>query len=795
MAIAPDIDVGKRLVLTPDESILRLRIVVRGQVQGVGFRPEVYRLATAFGLTGWVINSFQGAEIEAEGSSDQLNSFKEALRSQMTTPVFVASVAACRIKAIGAHHFEIRESDSHEVEGQRTVTAQPDMAVCEACLNELFDPYNRRYRYPFLNCTHCGPRYSILDSFPYDRANTSMRHFQMCAACLAEYTEPANRRFHAQPNACPDCGPQLALWNQQGEVPARQDGALQLAEDAIRNGQIVALKGVGGFQLLVDARNETAVRRLRDRKQRPDKPFAIMVGSAEHAVALCHLSAREALLLQSIPAPIVLLNRRKNIGPAIAASVAPGLSQLGLMFPSSPLHHLLMRDLGFPIVATSGNRSDEPICIDEKDAFERLSDIADLFLVHNRPILRPIDDSVTRILLDQESMVRRARGYAPLPVAAPQNGATILAVGAQQKCAMGLTTGAGIIMSQHLGDLNTVESNALLKRTVEELTELYGSDPEMVVADLHPDYESTLFAERYASKLGIPCLRVQHHHAHVLACMADNALHGSVLGVAWDGTGYGDDGTIWGGEFLVADETGYRRVASLRPFRLPGGERASREPRRSAMGILHAAHTASLPEIFSNACTFQEFEALNRMLISGVNSPETSSIGRLFDAVASLIGVRQIVSFEGQAAMELQALARGCNEASTYAIPITRCESGFLVLDWEPMVQSILNELERGEAPNRIAARFHHGLANAIVEVAAQLGEPRVVLTGGCFQNSLLTELAVVALHNAGIQPYWHHNIPAGDGGIAVGQLVAGRSVGRIGTPIRRALCVSPSPA
>jgi hydrogenase maturation protein HypF len=708
--------------------VKRLRIEVRGGVQGVGFRPFVHRLAGELGLAGWVSNGCQGVSIEVEGAG--VNAFVERLQAEPPPRAIIQSIDVSHIEPAGySGSFEIRESDRSE---EKTAVVMPDIATCADCVREVFDPQNRRFQYPFTNCTNCGPRYSIIEAVPYDRANTSMRSFEMCVACQAEYHDPSNRRFHAQPNACPNCGPRL-------------DRPIQDVAAAIRRGAIVSIKGLGGFHLMVDARDDASVRRLRERKARGEKPFALMFRSLEDVATYCDISAAESRILRSPEAPIVLLRRRMDT--EIAPAVAPGNPYLGVMLPYTPLHHLLMSELGFPVVATSGNLSEEPICIDASEAINRLHRVADEFLMHDRPIVRPVEDSVVRVMLGRELILRRARGYSPLPLTLRREIPRTLATGAHLKNAVAVSTGSQVFLGPHVGNLETTEAVDAFEKSVTSLAALHAAPLARVSCDTHPDYVSTQYAER----LSLPRISVQHHFAHVLACMADNDLDGPVLGVAWDGNGLGTDGTIWGGEFLRVENGHFTRVAHLRTFGLPGGDRAAREPRRPALGILYEIFGDALPD-----------EPLLRMLRRGVNSPRTSSAGRLFDAVASFLGLRDRCSFEGQAAMELEFAAEADPSDDTYPL-----QSDGGVLDWEPMIRIILKD------PSKAAARFHNTLAAAIVTVARSVGEERVVLSGGCFQNRYLTERTVTALRTAGFRPYWHHRIPPNDGGIAVGQILA----------------------
>lgn len=753
----------------------RLKLAIRGAVQGVGFRPFVHRLATELQVTGWVNNSPQGVFIEAEGSRAGLEQFLRRLETEKPPRSSIQNVEAVWSQATGYQGFEIRESDHS---GAKTTLVLPDLAICSQCEQEISDPRNRRYRYPFTNCTQCGPRFSIIESLPYDRANTSMKKFRQCPACQAEYDDPANRRFHAQPNACPVCGPRLELWNRAGEVIFGGDEALGAAAQAIGRGNIVAVKGVGGFHLLVDARNDEAVGHLRERKHREEKPFALMFPSLGGVKSVCEVSPLEERLLVSPEAPIVLLKKIAALESPIAGSVAPGNPCLGVMLPSNPLYHLLMTGLQFPVVATSGNLSDEPICTDEFEALERLGGIADIFLVNNRPIVRHLDDSIVRVILDREMILRRARGYAPLPVPIRNlklKRQAVLAVGAHLKNSIALACGEQVFLSQHIGDLETEPANDAFRRVTADFQKLYDTKPLIVAADLHPDYRSTQCAREF--KAG-QYVGVQHHLAHVLSCVAENEIQLPALGVAWDGTGLGTDGTIWGGEFFRVSETGASRVASLRPFRLPGGDKAVREPRRAALGLLYEAYGEAAFEMNDLAplqsVHITELSALKGMLQRQLNSPLTSSVGRLFDAIASMTNLRQQTRFEGQAAMELEFAREGIHTSIGYSLPLL-IRPGPLCLDWSPMLGEILTDVRRAVCPGEISAKFHNTLVKTIVMVAKHFGEPRVALSGGCFQNRYLLENTVEQLRAEHFQPYWHQHVPTNDGGIALGQIFAAR--------------------
>ena len=752
-----------------------MKLAVRGAVQGVGFRPFVFRLASELELRGRVNNSPQGVFIEAEGARENLETFLLRLNSEKPPSSFIQSLETSWLDPAGYEKFEILASEDS---GAKTALILPDIATCPDCLCDIFDPKNRRHLYPFTNCTNCGPRFSIIESLPYDRANTSMKKFAMCPQCRAEYDDPRDRRFHAQPNACPICGPRLELWNATGEVIFGGNEALLAAASAIRRGKIVAVKGIGGFHLMADARNEKAVQLLRERKHREEKPFALMFPSLVSARAVCEISPLEERLLRSPEAPIVLLKKISNLKSQIVNSVAPGNPNLGVMLPSNPLHHLLMAELNIPIVATSGNLSDEPICTNEREALERLGGIADLFLVHNRPVVRHMDDSIVRVMLDREMILRRARGYAPLPIRlnsqlSTLNSQPILAVGAHLKNSVALAVGENVFISQHIGDLETEPANAAFRRVIADFEKLYDAKPEIVAADLHPDYLSTKFANELKN---VRHNGVQHHVAHVLSCMAENEIAPPALGIAWDGTGYGLDGTIWGGEFFLVTKNACERVAHLRPFRLPGGDKAVQEPRRAAIGLLYEAFGDAAFEM-KHLPPFQEMSpialsALKGMLQRKLNSPATSSAGRLFDAVASLAGLRQIMRFEGQAAMELEFAMHGIETEEAYRLSLVTNHSS-LVLDWSPMIEAILADVKSGVFAGRISAKFHNALAEAIVSVAKSFGLNRVALSGGCFQNRYLTERVVRRLRDENFRPYWHHRVPTNDGGIALGQIMA----------------------
>ena len=709
-----------------------------GAVQGVGFRPFVYRLATEMGLGGWVLNSSQGLVVEADGTPDQLERFLARLAAEKPAAALVLAREVSYLAPAGFTRFEIVASDQAV---ERTAAVLPDLATCPECLAELLDPANRRFEYPFTNCTQCGPRYSIILDIPYDRPRTTMRGFTLCPACLGEYTDPADRRFHAQPNACPKCGPRLTM-----EIAA--------AAGEIARGGILALKGIGGFQLLADARSEETVARLRRLKHREEKPFALMMPSVAMVRQHCLVSAEEERVLTSAAAPIVLL---RPVAQALACGLAPNVAHnspyLGVMLPYSPLHHLLMRAFPFPLVATSGNASDEPIAIDNEEARRRLGGIADAFLMHDRPVARPCDDSVVRVARGRENVMRRARGYAPLPVRVERELPPVLAVGGHLKNTVAIGVGRQVFLSQHVGDLDSPEARRAFENAIDDLCRLYRFKPELVACDLHPDYAST----RWALASGLPVVRVQHHHAHAAACAAENAIRGPYLAVSWDGTGYGPDGTIWGGEIFLGEDGRFERVSHLRQFRLPGGEAAIKEGWRSEASLLY--------EIFGPEAVADP--VLRRMIERGINAPLTSSVGRLFDAVASIAGVARVSRFEGQAAMLLERAIDGATIEEGYPLPE---RDG--VADWAPLVEAARHDVSSGAGQASIAARFHNALADWIVAVAARIGVKQVTLSGGVFQNGYLVERAAALLESRGFTAFTHQRVPANDGGIALGQAV-----------------------
>ena len=745
----------------------RLRLEISGAVQGVGFRPFVYRLAHRYGLAGWVSNTSKGVVIEVDGDPEILAQFADSVLKEKPSVSIVQNISSRYLLAAGYSSFKIIKSTG----GKREAFVLPDLATCGDCTLEILDPENRRYRYPFTNCTNCGPRYSIINAIPYDRPSTTMSRFRMCNKCRDEYEDPYDRRFHAQPNACPQCGPHLELWDSEGVILAKRDDALRRASDEILCGKIVAVKGLGGFHLITLASSDEAVRTLRSRKGREMKPFALMFPSISLVSEFCMLSPWERESLQSPRGPIVLLQKRdgQDRGTRISELVSPSNPEYGVMLPYTPLHILLMKEIGEPVIATSGNLSDEPICTDEIEALHRLKDIADLLLVHNRPIARHVDDSIVRIFDKREMILRRARGYAPLPLSMDEEAVSVLATGGHLKNTLALSIGKNVFTSQHIGDLETVQALEAFDEVWNSIEALYNADPEIIAYDMHPDYISSLRA-RESQIRSIP---VQHHIAHIYSCMLDSGVRPPLLGIAWDGTGYGTDGTVWGGEFFHITGSAVSRIAHLRCFPLPGGEKAVREPRRSALGILSELFDDPGQHIPSGAISPAEMAIMKKMISSKLNSPLTSSAGRLFDAVASILDLHQTIEFEGQAAMALEHAIGDTEIDESYPIEILELAEKPMVIDWAPMIHGIIIDASNGIDTGIISAKFHNTLAEGIAAVARRVGEKKVVLSGGCFQNVYLLKRVVQILEKIGYKAFIHRNLPPNDGGIAPGQVMA----------------------
>ena len=743
---------------------------VRGTVQGVGFRPFVLRAATRLHLSGWVRNDPQGVLIRAAGARPAVDCLVRALAAEAPPASRVISIEeqSNRSPAAADSGFAILPSDTDCLE--IGTAAPPDLALCPECRNELLDAADRRFAYPFINCTQCGPRYSILECLPYDRARTTMRAFRMCPRCQAEYDDPADRRFHAQPDACPECGPRAALMESTGAEVAWPQ-ALGRAAAIIGSGGVLAVKGVGGYHLMVDAANGAAVAELRRRKGREEKPFAVMFPDLASVRDCAEVSDEAAALLTSAAAPIVLLPRLAR--SQLAEGVAPGNPWVGAVLPYAPLHLLLLRALRRPVVATSGNLAEEPLCTDENDAHRRLAAIADAFLDHNRRIAHPVDDSVVRIASGGPLLLRRSRGYAPAPFRLPGRiGGSCLCVGAQMKSTLAVASGDRVVLSPHIGDLDGAATRDAFRRTVQILETLHGGDFSAVACDRHPDYASTHFAE----ETRLPLVAVQHHLAHVLACLLEHERAADdVLGVAWDGTGYGEDGTIWGGEFLLFKKQEACRFARMRQYRLPGGEAAIRDGRRTALGLVYAADSGQFAGTAS-ALGFPAGEAANlqTMLDRGINSPLTSSAGRLFDAAGALLGIGGRNRFEGQTPLAVEAAASSVRSASrTPLFPVRKAPRGsgaLFELDWEPLFGELRAARKEGGDPRELALAFHRALAAGIVEIARSAGAGTIALCGGCFQNVLLLDLASRGLREAGFEVLVPRELPPNDGAIAAGQ-------------------------
>ena len=756
----------------------RLRVCVRGVVQGVGFRPFVYTAAASLGLSGCVRNDSSGAIIEVEGDASGIDDFLHRLRAGPPPLAIIESIVTEQIPVVGGTAFTIADTSRS---GTGRTLVSPDVAMCADCAAELRDPTNRRYRHPFVNCTNCGPRFTIIGSLPYDRATTTMAAFEMCADCGREYADPADRRFHAQPVCCPACGPQLRYLTPGHDVAHREDG-LSAARALLRDGGVLAVKGVGGYHLACDARDTAAIEELRRRKRRGDKPFAVMVPDLPTARRIAHVDEPAQRLLTGPQRPIVLLPRLPDSG--VADSVAPCNPDLGVMVAYAPLHVLLF---GLPgdepgpdvLVMTSGNLGGEPICYDDDDAVARLADLADGWLMHDRAILVPCDDSVIRVVEGAELPIRRSRGYAPLPVALPVRLPPTLAVGADLKNTMAVADGRYAWLSQHIGDMDDLATLAAFDSAQRHLRTLTGVDPDVLVADAHPLYRSTHWAHRNAD--GRPVRTVQHHHAHIAAVMAEHGYDGSeqVVGFAFDGTGYGSDAAVWGGEVLLANYKGYQRLAQLKYVPLAGGDISVLRPYRMALAHLWAAGIAWDPDLPPvAACPPEERKVLAHQLETGLGCVPTSSMGRLFDAVSALAGVRQVVAYEAQAAIEFEGLSRGIDCGTTaYAFGIDH-RGPTTLIDPAPVLQAVIRDRRADVPAGLIGARFHHAVAGLIVDIAEgeRDASQTVALSGGVFQNALLLRLALKGLRNKGFEVITHRYVPPNDGGIALGQLLVGNS-------------------
>ncbi len=756
-----------------------LHIHINGIVQGVGFRPFVYGLATRLNLVGWVRNTSAGVDIEIEGETDQVERFFQSLGEDAPPLAQIDSITRAPLPVQGFTTFEIVHSQALPGAFQ---PISPDVSICEDCLRELFDPNNFRYRYPFINCTNCGPRFTIIKDVPYDRPKTTMSPFPMCATCAREYEDPLDRRFHAQPVACPECGPHV--WLEVGDEKIIGDVAIRKTQEMLAQGKIVAIKGLGGFHLACDAENSQAVALLRERKNRPSKPLALMVHTPADAKLHCRVNAQEWEMLTARQRPIVLLPQHED--STLSPQIAPGQNTLGVMLPYTPLHYLLFADEDRyrALVMTSGNWSGEPIVTHNAEAREHLSHIADGFLLHNREIHVHCDDSVSRVSLNAPMPIRRSRGYAPFPVILSSDAPSVLATGAELKNTFCLTKDNYAFLGQHIGNLKNYETLQIFEESIAHFERLFRVEPKAVVCDAHPNYLASVYARERAQRENLPLVEVQHHHAHIAACLAENEhpTDERVIGVSFDGTGYGDDGAIWGGEFLVADYAGYQRAYHLEYLPLPGGDSAIREPWRMALGTLHALgldwnpdlapirHALQLGDENPN---FPPLKILRRQLEEGINTPPTSSMGRLFDTVSALLGVCTVINYEAQAAIELEALADK-KEEGFYSFGIENSD----IIELAPFIQAILSDIESDVPVPVISARFHNGLARMVGEVCRKLRIKydinTVALSGGVWQNVTLLEKVVPLLKNDGFRVYTHQKIPANDGGIALGQAVIG---------------------
>ena len=762
--------------------IVRRKLLIKGIVQGVGFRPFIYNLAHRHGLKGWVLNSTDGVHIEVEGELEEVERFISEIEPKAPPLARIDSIQVQELEPVGYAEFVIRHSEG---DPRKFIKISPDVSICDDCLRELFDPSDRRYLYPFINCTNCGPRFTIIKDIPYDRHNTTMKPFKMCPQCQAEYDDPANRRFHAQPNACHVCGPHVWLERSgSDEVVAERSEAIREAIRRLSEGEIVAIKGLGGFHLACDATNEEAVARLRARKRRSLKPFAIMARDIETIKKFCYVTPEEEKLLSGYQRPIVLL--RKRPGCPIAPSVAPFNPCLGVMLPYTPLHYLLFCDELRPegvepflaLVMTSGNLSEEPIAIDNDEARIRLKELADWMLMHNREICARCDDSVAKVELGEPVMIRRSRGYAPYPVDLHIEMPQILACGAELKNTFCLTKENHAFLSQHIGDLQNAEAFKFFADSIEHFKRLFRIEPELVACDLHPDYLSTRYAMELSDEL--PVIKVQHHHAHVASCMAEKGLEGKVIGVSFDGTGYGTDGAIWGGEFLVADEREFLRVAHFKYVPLPGGDAAVKEPYRIALSYLRDVYGEGMWDLelpMLKEIDPRRARLIVRMAEKGINSPPTSSCGRLFDAISAIAGVRTVISYEAQAAMELENEgweAGGLDvEAPPYGWDLIEGSDGYSI-DMSETIRGAVRDVLEGKGKGWISLRFHRTVAEVILEVCRlirrRFGLGRVILSGGVFQNRILLNLAVGLLERGGFEVFINRVVPPNDGGISLGQ-------------------------
>lgn len=753
--------------------IKRARYLFTGVVQGVGFRPFIYRLAVRHGLAGFVQNRPDGVLVEVEGTAPAIDTFFPRISYELPPLANITGVVSSEITVTGDTEFKIIVSDN---EGRRDVHITPDSAVCVNCLKELFDPADRRYRYPFINCTNCGPRLTIINDIPYDRVHTSMDCFPLCSQCRAEYENPSDRRFHAEPNACHVCGPKLELRDAEGKIIACDD-PLRKAVELISAGNVLAIKGLGGFHLCVDATSDEAVKKLRSRKYREEKPLAIMVRDVEQARLIAEVNHEEKTLLSSVQRPIVLLKKKNNV--LISSFVAPNVPNLGIMLPYAPLHYLLLENKFLALIMTSANKIDEPICISNREAQSRLKGIADYFLVHNRDILVRCDDSIAFVTGEKSKLMRRSRGYAPRPLVLKESFPAVLALGPQLKTTQCILKDNFAFLSPHIGDMETPQARDFFHESLALMKRITQSDPQIIACDYHPAYYSTHVAQELnAARI----VQVQHHHAHIVSCMAENQIEGDVIGLAMDGTGFGLDGNAWGGEFLIANTTQFRRFGHLQYFVLPGGEKAIHEPWRIGVSLLREAYGQAWPEIASRlnfAPDQTDFVLLDKIMATRLNSPLSSGLGRLFDGVAAIMGLRRKVSFEGQAAMELEAKAQLAGVVLPFEI--LRNQDKSYILDISTAIRAIVENKFNGKSIGEIASAFHATLTAAFAAMSLEMrkatGINRVALSGGCFQNRILLEGTLTELKRKNFEVYYHSQVPANDGGVSLGQAVMAGSM------------------
>lgn len=744
----------------------RIKIKIEGSVQGVGMRPFVFRIARKLNLKGFVQNNPEGVLIEVQGKENKLKEFLKILKEQKPTLVNYSKIETEEISLKKEKDFKIIKS---EEKGRKITFILPDIATCKECVREIFNKKNRRYNYPFTNCTNCGPRFSIIQNIPYDRKNTTMKIFKMCKDCEREYHNPLDRRFHAQPNACPVCGPYVILKDMEGRIVSEREKAIEMAAKALEQGKILALKGIGGFQLLVRADSDERVIELRKRKKRDEKPFAIMFKTLKQIEKYAFLRNIEKEIILSPASPIVLVKKKKNT--KLSEECAPLNPYIGVMIPYTPLHHLLFKKIKFPCICTSGNLSEEPIVYKDEEAIHRLKGIADFFLLHTRPIERYIDDSVVKVINEKPVIFRRARGYAPLPFIVKKNMKKILALGAHLKNTIAISKENRIILSQHIGDLENQKAFNAFKKVIEDFKKLFDFEPDIIVCDAHPEYLSTKYAEEIKGDKIL--LKAYHHHAHITSCMLENNIKEKVIGISWDGTGYGKDGKIWGGEFLLCDFKNFERIATFREFGILGGDKAIKEPRRAAIGVLY--------EIFGDKSFELELAPLislregEKKLFKEAYKKElsifkTTSAGRIFDAVSSLCNIKQKISYEGQSAMMLEWFAETEKKSNIIPYPFDIVEKEILIIDWKPMIIEILEDIKNNKKISYIAFRFHITLAEIIERICKIFNGYKISISGGVFQNKLLTELVYKKLKNRKI--YMHSQIPPNDGGISAGQII-----------------------